>query len=632
MENINKVVRERCNLLESSNKTLQDVYNVMFKNPNYILGETNDGYRIKKYTYGDVEKRINQIAYSLNIEYPTLKDSYIGIELDSSVEWIEAYWGILKSGNKPYLINLRHTEKLVNSLLESLDVRYVISLGNTRYNASAININDLNKEPIEDYNYTFADEMALSTSATTLKEKIIFYSGKEISAQILNAREVVKQNKLIKKHYKGSLKQLIFLPLYHIFGFMATYMWFSYFGRTLVFLNDYSSNTILRTIKKHEVTHIFAVPLFWNTIEKEVLKTIKQKELEKKFECGQNLCLKLQSMFGGLGIKLSKKIMKEVTDALFGPSVFFCISGGSYIKDSTVRLFNSIGYPLHNGYGMSEVGITSVELGNVKNRLKNSIGKPFGSVEYKIENNELYVKGDSISHKMKIDGEIVYNDDSWFKTNDLVSLDAGRYYINGRIDDLFIGPNGENINPDLIEKEFRIEKAKRYSILEINNKLSIVVEIDRYTPKTVINTTYSYITEKNNELDSSMRVQTIYFTYDPIANENAIKVSRQYLKRLLDNNEVNLLNITDICKENEEKAQVDEIILNKINDFFKEVLNISLAEDNSNFFFDLNGTSLDYFSLISMINTEFNVKITFDGNVLHTPYALAVEVERLLNL
>ena len=130
MENINKVVRERCNLLESSNKTLQDVYNVMFKNPNYILGETNDGYRIKKYTYGDVEKRINQIAYSLNIEYPTLKDSYIGIELDSSVEWIEAYWGILKSGNKPYLINLRHTEKLVNSLLESLDVRYVISLGN----------------------------------------------------------------------------------------------------------------------------------------------------------------------------------------------------------------------------------------------------------------------------------------------------------------------------------------------------------------------------------------------------------------------------------------------------------------------------------------------------------------------
>jgi long-subunit acyl-CoA synthetase (AMP-forming) len=66
--------------------------------------------------------------------------------------------------------------------------------------------------------------------------------------------------------------------------------------------------------------------------------------------------------------------------------VQFCISGGSYIKASSLRLMNALGYPLHNGYGMSEIGITSVELGRkMQDRLKASIGYPFKSVEYKVD-------------------------------------------------------------------------------------------------------------------------------------------------------------------------------------------------------------------------------------------------------
>ena len=57
--------------------------------------------------------------------------------------------------------------------------------------------------------------------------------------------------------------------------------------------------------------------------------------------------------------------MHEVTDSLFGKSVLFCISGGSYIKEDTLRLINGLGYPLYNGYGMTEAGVTSVELSPV---------------------------------------------------------------------------------------------------------------------------------------------------------------------------------------------------------------------------------------------------------------------------
>ncbi len=635
MLNIKKIVNTRVNHLTNSNQTFEAIYSGMFLNPEYIFAETNDGYKITKYTFKEVDEKISNLAYSINKKYPDLKNQYIGIMQESTIEWVYIFFSILKSGNKPYLINLRHPKHLINSLLKSLDIKYSIGVSNLGYDTKFIDLNTLDLICEPNYKFNFENEIALSTSATTMKEKIIFYTGEEISAQILNCEGILKQNKQIKKHYHGYLKQLVFLPLYHIFGFMATFMWFSYFGRCQVFLNDYSSDTILNTIKKHEVTHIFAVPLFWNTIERTILSELKNKDekTQNKFKKGQRFTIKLQKMFPSYGLEKSKKLMKEITNKLFGSSVKFCISGGSYIKDSTLYLINSLGYPLYNGYGMSEIGITSVTLGGINDRLKNSIGKRFGSVEYKIENNKLFVRGTSISHKMKIDGVIhEFGKEEWFDTSDLVHEIDGYYYIDGREDDLFIGPNGENINPDHLEKLFNLDKANNISVLDVDNKLSLVIEINDYAPKLIIDELYNKANEINNNLDSSMRVSKIYFTYNSIKNPNAIKVSRQYLKSKIKDNSVKLIEYNDINVSN--NNDVDPKILNGVKECIAECLNIDIKDvlDNSDFFFDLNGSSLDYFDLVSRINDKFNIKLQFENDSLHTSFKLAKEVERVLSL
>ncbi len=635
MVNVNKIVKTRVSFLVNSKKDFESIYNGMFLNPEYLFAETNDGYKITKYTFGDVDSKISDIAYSINKIYPDLKDQYIGIMQESTIEWIYIFFAILKSGNKPYLINLRHPKPLINSLLKSLEIKYSIGLIDLKYDTTFIDLNTLNLKCENNYKFNFANEMALSTSATTMKEKIIFYNGKEISEQILNCDYVLKNNKQVKKHYHGFLKQLVFLPLYHIFGFMATFMWFSYFGRCQVFLNDYSSDTILNTIKKHEVTHIFAVPLFWNTIERTILSELKNKDekTQNKFKKGQNLTLKLQSLFPSYGINKSKKLMKEITNKLFGKSVLFCITGGSYIKDSTLKLINSLGYPLYNGYGMSEIGITSVTLGGIKDRLNNNIGKPFKSVEYKIENNKLYVKGLSVSHKMKIDGVIYnYSDDEWFDTKDIVHEINGSYYIDGRADDLFIGPNGENINPDLLEKSLVLDKANNISILDIDNNLSLVIEINEYMPKLIIDELYKLANDYNNQNDSSLRFNKIYFTYNSIKNPNAIKVSRQYLKSKIADGSVKLFSYDDI--KSNDNLEIDQKVLNKIKECIAQSLNINIEDinDNSDFFFDLNGSSLDYFDLIARLDDEFEIKLKFENDNIHTPIDFYKEVVRILSL
>ena len=138
MVNVNKIVRERVNYLINSKKDFEAIYNGMFLNKDYIFAETNDGYKITKYTFGEVDKKISNIAYSINKIYPDLNDQYIGIMQESTIEWVYIFFAIIKSGNKPYLINLRHPKQLINSLLKSLDITYSIGLKDLGYDTNFI--------------------------------------------------------------------------------------------------------------------------------------------------------------------------------------------------------------------------------------------------------------------------------------------------------------------------------------------------------------------------------------------------------------------------------------------------------------------------------------------------------------
>ena len=157
MVNVKKIVNTRVSFLVNSNKDFEAIYDGMFLNPEYLFAETNDGYKITKYTFGQVDSKISDIAYSINKLYPDLKDQYIGIMQESTIEWIYIFFAILKSGNKPYLINLRHPKPLINSLLKSLDIKYSIGLSDLGYDSEFIDLNKLNLKCESNYKFNFAN-------------------------------------------------------------------------------------------------------------------------------------------------------------------------------------------------------------------------------------------------------------------------------------------------------------------------------------------------------------------------------------------------------------------------------------------------------------------------------------------
>lgn len=606
-----KLVNNNIKALNASKRDFKAVYEIMFSSPESIAAETSDGFRIREYTYGEVKTMVEKMSRSL-YERIGATHSYVALDMDNCVEWIVTFWAILRSGNKPYLVNRRHPLRLSSGILETLGIKYVIGKGSTTLPGEFVDINTLPEG--KDFEDCFEDEIALSTSATTLKQVVCFYTGNEISEQVLNAGPMFKQNTSIAVHVNGKLKQLAFLPFYHVFGLVAVYFWHAFYWNTMVFPKDMAGDTLMKTCRAHEVTHVFAVPMLWHTIEKQVMREINNRDeaTRKRFEKGVNICLKVQNINPRLGNWLSRKLMTDVTDKLFGPTVRYCISGGSYIKDSTLRLFSAIGYPLHNGYGMSEVGITSTELRDKPDELfRNSIGRPFASVEYKIdENGVLLVKGASTCKRMLINGEEIAVGE-WFNTGDIVECIDGNYYIRGRKGDAVISENGENINPDVIEQTFDLPDAMAYSVIGLGEgseeKLSMIVRVNPYLSGAKLSAMINYICKTNETLPLPMQIKAFYITYDPISSETAIKVGRQYLRNALAQGSVKLTPFNEVTYNEEKGFDVNSPLADKVRTIAAPILGVDKEQigPDTHVMHELGATSLQYFSLLTELSKEF---------------------------
>lgn len=617
-----KHVRRVCARLEASGKTMRDIYDVIFDHGDLTMVEMATMTRKVTKTYRAMQAEILCTARAI-ADKTGLQDRYIGLYGENSPAWMAAFWAILQSGNKPYLINLRQPAHFTKSILGTLDVPVVITcdkdaglgLPTLTYDELLLHGKTCTDTPLPD----FGNEIALSTNGTTLRSKICIYSGRQIAEQLLNVREMQKRNRDLVRPRGGQIRMLVFLPMYHVFGLEAMYLWYSFFGACFVFPPSMAPEALLRTVRNHKVTHIFAVPLLWHAVEKSVLSTLstQDEKTQKNFHRGVKLSLWLQNVSPALGRFAAKKLFSSVRSRLFGDSISFCISGGSYIKPSALSLLNALGYQLHNGYGMTEIGITSVDLSRRSGYiLRGAIGKPVSSVEYRIgEQGQLLVKGSSLCTRMIIDG-IPQPVEDWFDTGDIVRADKTGYYIDGRISDIVFGDDGENLNPDFAEQAFVLPGALQLCVLgdEDNAKLMLLVRI----PRDLLQLQKQRLTEAieacNASLPASYRVKQIRYTYDPLSDEQAIKVSRTYLRRAIADGSVGFVELYE-DKSTAQTGGEDSEIKRVLRTLFAQVLDLPEDEirDDAHFMNELGGSSLDYFTLIGEINKKFEVSLAYES-------------------
>ena len=646
MENLIKYVNHKNKEILNSNYTLEALFNIIHNQEDRIFGEYLDNYKIVSVSYKDMKSYSLKMANFLDSKIEDDKNTFVGLYLENSINFFACFWGLILAGYKVALLNCKLPKVINNNIISLLNIKTIISSGEAFDNVKTIKIDNNNKYINEVNNlgelkdYHAADEIAICSTATSLNYKVCIYNGHDLTCQILNAKSIIKANNMVKAHYEARLKVLAFLPMYHIFGLIAAYFWFASFGRTFVFLKDYAPDCILNTIKRHKVTHIFAVPILWSTISKEIKKGIEALDEKKKDQVNKWLArsIKIQNIFPKWGQHIARKIFKEIVDKTLGDSIKLLISGGGYIPEEVLYLINGIGYPLFNGYGSTEIGITSVELRKKpKYRLLSTVGKPVDSINYKIEDDVLLVKGSSTCSKIITkDYEEVVDKDKWYKTFDIARCDKkGYYYINGRLDDVYVSSTGEKYNPDLIEKKCLLTKPTNYCILNLDSNLTLIIQVsDNISTLERISIKDETLKTVANLRDEAFPICKIFYTTDALMNQNAIKVSRTILKKNIDSGAIKLYPFSSFMDEEVQASKINEEVVKEVTNIFSEVLGINAESININqhFIFDLGGTSLDYISLIVKLKSFYDIEFNEDGLALATVSELAKYIMNKKNI
>ncbi|MCF0177019.1 MAG: AMP-binding protein, partial [Bacteroidales bacterium] len=141
--------------------------------------------------------------------------------------------------------------------------------------------------------------------------------------------------------------------------------------------------------------------------------------------------------------------------------------------------FEKLGISLYPGYGMTEGGnLTSANI-DVKTKPE-SVGKIYPGQETKVVDGELWFRGDNTFlgyYKDPENTKATLTEDGWVKTGDLVRFDEEGYlYIVGRIKNLIILSNGENISPEVVEDRFyKYPTVKDCLVKEEDGAISIEI-------------------------------------------------------------------------------------------------------------------------------------------------------------
>ena len=141
---------------------------------------------------------------------------------------------------------------------------------------------------------------------------------------------------------------------------------------------------------------------------------------------------------------------------VLGGRLNLIICGAAPVPPRLREGFLPLGIAVDAGYGMTETA--NLVSGNLDMaRYPESVGHAYPCQEIKTVDGELWVRGDMLFDGYWKDEKATQAafQDGWLRTGDLAKInDEGFIFIVGRIKNLILLPNGENVSPEEVEEAF----------------------------------------------------------------------------------------------------------------------------------------------------------------------------------
>lgn len=236
-----------------------------------------------------------------------------------------------------------------------------------------------------------------------------------------------------------------------------------------------------------------------------------------------------------MSLMLSKKFGKN----MLGDSLKYIIAGAASVSPYLIKEYQSqLGVTILPGYGLTESA--NLVSGNPESLKKpDSVGIPFPNQDIKIVDGELLLKGKNMmAGYIGEDESDIYTEDGYFRTGDLARFDdEGFLYITGRIKEIIVLSNGENVSPAELEVRFNRpdfiqdsqvfedvdENGVHFLSLEVVPRAAIIAQMGQENPKEYIRKELEKI---NLTLEPSQRVQKIVVRDSDFERTPSMKIKR----------------------------------------------------------------------------------------------------------
>lgn len=405
----------------------------------------------------------------------------IGILANNSYEWILVMQSIAGSENVVLLLDKTLDVDSLSRQITRADCRTLFC--DNAYRKKAEEISSSNNCSIFDFDkleeyislgnqmisegkgqilYKASDPEATSfimfTSGTTGVPKGVMLSQQNLFYNAYMAMEIIDLND----------DEVYVLPLNHIYGLGSSQLTVLLNGKTV-----HICMNLRRMFNDFEIVRprlLILVPMFIEMIYDKIMYNVKQLGQEQFDELIRK-CDRENA-----DAQKRREVFAPYT-AVIGGEVTRIVSGGAPLNVKLAYEFRKIGIEICEGYGITEcspvLGINPLYHNKI-----GSVGRIVGDTEIKINNpdkdgnGEICARGKIISsgyYKMPQETAESFKD-GWFYTGDKGYLDEEDYlYITGRIKNLIILSNGENVSPEEIESKLYLNEIIKEAVVYADN-------------------------------------------------------------------------------------------------------------------------------------------------------------------
>ncbi len=368
----------------------------------------------EKYTYAKLDQDMAAFRTVLR-EHTEGEQVRVGIYSPNCYDFVKAYMAVVTLGYTAVILPAQLPAPAVFGCCMKFGIRTLVYSPALADNLSVVAAQAPHVARID---ITSGSDTATEAVACTGKTPcVIMFTGGTTgqSKGALLSNEAVMQGTVNGCYgYREVFRQryLLVLPMSHVFGLIRNLMTSLYTGSSLYICRN--NKDMFRDIAVFKPNILVVVPAL------------------------VEMALALSGKFGR---------------NMLGEDLKTIICGAAPVSPYLVTECARYGITLLPGYGLTESA--NLVSGNPESLTHtDSVGMLFPNQEYRIENGELWLKGRNMMTGYIGEDEDPYTD-GWFRTGDLVRIDEDGYmYITGRIKELIILSNGENISPAVLEARF----------------------------------------------------------------------------------------------------------------------------------------------------------------------------------